>query len=66
MLGISYIYSFITSHTTHTRHKYTTYHDEYSTLIRKGEMDREQALNDLKFDPPEGLIELLKKDVGIH
>ena len=48
------------------RHKYTAYHDEYSTLIRKGEMDREQALKDLKFDPPEGLIELLKKDVGIH
>jgi len=45
---------------------YSTYHDEYSSLIREGEMTREQALDDLQFSPPAGLLEELAKEIGIH
>lgn len=43
---------------------YTHYHDEYSTLIRSGEMSREQALSDLKLDPPEGMLEKLADEIN--
>ncbi|MCK4763366.1 MAG: hypothetical protein KAW12_14300 [Candidatus Aminicenantes bacterium] len=44
--------------------KYTHYHDEYSTIVRAGEMTREQALEDLELDPPPGLLEKLAKDIN--
>jgi hypothetical protein len=44
---------------------YTFYHDEYSSLIRVGELTREQALKDLEFNPPPGLIEQLTKEIGL-
>lgn len=44
--------------------RYTHYHDEYSTLIRAGEMTREQALADLELNPPPGLLEKLARDIG--
>ncbi|MCR2018791.1 hypothetical protein NSB04_03400 [Blautia pseudococcoides] len=42
---------------------YSNYHEEYSVLIRQGEMTREQALEDLEFNPPEGLLEKLAFDL---
>lgn len=45
---------------------YTHYHDEYSTLIRAGEITREQALKDLELNPPEGLLERLANEVNIN
>lgn len=45
--------------------RYTHYHDEYSTLIRAGEIPRDQVLADLKLEPPEGLLEQLADEVNI-
>lgn len=47
------------------KRKYTHYHDEYSTLIRAGEMTREQALKDLELNPPPGLLDRLAEDIDI-
>ncbi len=44
---------------------YTHYHDEYSTLIRAGEITRKQALKDLELNPPQGLLERLAEEVNI-
>ncbi len=44
---------------------YTMYHEEYSSLVRKGEITREQAQKDLNFDPPEGLVEKLAEEIGL-
>lgn len=44
---------------------FSVYTEEYSGLIRKGELTREQALKDLKFDPPEGLLERLSQSINI-
>lgn len=45
---------------------YTMYHQEYSELIRCGEITREQAMKDLEFSPPENLIEDLAHDLDIN
>lgn len=45
---------------------YCMYDEEYSELIRVEEITREQALEDLKFNPPEGLLERLAKDLGVN
>jgi len=45
---------------------YTHYHDEYSTLIRAGEISREQALKDLELIPPEGLLESLAEEINVN
>jgi hypothetical protein len=45
------------------RLQYTIYHEEYASLVRKGELTRAQALSDLKFNPPEGMIERLAKEI---
>jgi hypothetical protein len=45
---------------------YTHYHDEYSTLIRAGEISREQALKDLELNPPDGLLERLATECSIQ
>ena len=47
------------------KRNYTHYHDEYSTLIRAGEITREQALEDLELHPPQGLLEELAREVNI-
>lgn len=47
------------------KYGYSLYSIEYSELIREGEMTREQALNDLVFDPPEGLLDKLKLELGL-
>ena len=44
---------------------YGNYHEEYSVLIRNGEMTRNQALLDLEFNPPEGILEKLASNLGI-
>ncbi len=44
---------------------YSVYDEEYSTLIRAGEMTREKALQDLAFNPPEGLLEKLASEIGL-
>jgi tRNA(Ile)-lysidine synthase TilS/MesJ len=44
---------------------YTNYHEEYSVLIRSGEMTREQAMDDLEFVPPHGLLDTLAKEIGM-
>jgi len=47
------------------KRKYTHYHDEYSTLIRAGEISREQALEDLELNPPAGMLERLAEDIDV-
>ena len=44
---------------------YSIYHDEYSHLIRAGEITREQALRDLDMNPPHGLLERLTEEIGL-
>lgn len=44
---------------------YSCYHLEYAELVRRGEFTREQALRDLEFTPPPGLIEQLAQEIGI-
>lgn len=41
------------------------YHQEYAEQIRKGEISREQALDDLEFIPPNGLLEELAKEIDL-
>lgn len=48
------------------KRNYTHYHDEYSTIIRAGEMTRAQALKDLELDPPPGLLERLAKEIDFQ
>ncbi|MCK5057809.1 MAG: hypothetical protein KAT34_14210 [Candidatus Aminicenantes bacterium] len=47
------------------KRNYTHYHDEYSTIIRAGEMTRDQALKDLELNPPPGLLERLAKEIDV-
>ncbi len=47
------------------KRRYTHYHDEYSTLIRAGEISRDQALRDLEFNSPAGLLERLGDEIGL-
>jgi hypothetical protein len=47
------------------KRKYTHYHDEYSTLIRAGEIPREQVMLDLELNPPEGLLECLAEEIDV-
>lgn len=47
------------------RMKYTMYHEEYAGLVRKGELSRAQALSDLQFSPPAGVIERLAKEINL-
>lgn len=44
---------------------YSLYEIEYSELVRQGEFTREQALSDLDFKPPAGLVERLAHEVGV-
>jgi len=44
---------------------YSMYTEEYSSLIRTGDMTREQALEDLDFSPPDCVVERLAREVGI-
>lgn len=48
------------------KRKYSLYHEEYSSLIRAGEISREQAFADLEFTPPEGLLERLAGEIGMR
>lgn len=45
---------------------YTHYHEEYSTIVRAGEMSREQAIKDLELNPPPGLLERLAEEVDFE
>lgn len=45
---------------------YSVYHDEYSSLVRAGEITREQAFNDLEFLPSPTLIERLAAEIGMN
>ncbi|UCH98492.1 MAG: hypothetical protein JSV88_17045 [Candidatus Aminicenantes bacterium] len=44
---------------------YSLYEIEYSELIRKGEMTRQQVLTDLEFNPPAQLIQRLAHEIGV-
>jgi hypothetical protein len=44
---------------------YSIYTDEYSGLILEGEITREQALQDLRFNPPPGLLAQLAKEIDV-
>jgi tRNA(Ile)-lysidine synthase TilS/MesJ len=44
---------------------YSSYNLEYAELVRKGEFTREQALKDLEFNPPPGLVERLAGEIGV-
>ena len=55
----------LNSHRDLNKRKYTHYHDEYSTIIRAGEMTREQALKDLELNPPPGLLERLAEEIDV-
>ncbi len=44
---------------------YTIYHDEYAELVRAGEISREQALRDLDYQPPEGIVGRLAAEIGL-
>jgi hypothetical protein len=48
------------------KRNYTLYHDEYSELIRAGEITRDQALKDLELNPPEGLLDRLKLEIDLE
>jgi hypothetical protein len=56
--------NWISSYMDMKRMNCTWYHEEYSLLIRKGEISRDEALMDLKFNPPDGLIETLLSDLN--
>ncbi len=43
---------------------YTMYDEEYAGIIRAGDMSRDQAIKDLTFNPPEGLVEELAEEIG--
>jgi len=45
---------------------YTHYHDEYSTLVRAGEISRDQAFKDLELNPPPGLLERLAEEINFQ
>lgn len=45
---------------------YSVYDEEYSTLIRAGEMTREQAIKDLQFNPPDHKLEHLASKIDIE
>lgn len=44
---------------------YCNYHLEYAELVRRGEITREQALKDLEFNPPEGLVKRLADEINL-
>ncbi len=43
---------------------YTMYDEEYAGIVRAGDMSRAQAISDLIFNPPEGLVEKLAQEIG--
>lgn len=43
---------------------YSMYDEEYANMVRVGELSRQQALEDLKFNPPMDLIKKLAEDIG--
>jgi len=45
---------------------YSLYEVEYAEMVRKGDFTREQALEDLEFNPPQGLIERLAREVDVN
>jgi tRNA(Ile)-lysidine synthase TilS/MesJ len=45
---------------------YSNYHIEYAELVRRQEFTRDQALQDLEFNPPAGLLERLAEEVGLN
>lgn len=53
----------LNTHVDLKKSKFSLYQDEYSTMIRAGDFTREQALKDLEFNPPPGLLERLAKDI---
>ncbi len=44
---------------------YSLYQDEYSTMIRAGDFSRAQANKDLAFNPPDGLLDRLAKEIEL-
>lgn len=47
------------------KRKYSLYQEEYATMVRAGDMTREQALKDLEFNPPPGLLERLASEIHL-
>lgn len=44
---------------------YSMYDEEYAAIVRSGEISREQAIKDLEFVPPMGLIQELADEIEI-
>ena len=44
---------------------YTSYHIEYAELIRRGEITREQAIADLEFHAPDGMVKRLANEIEL-
>ncbi|MGD2085543.1 MAG: hypothetical protein PVH61_05085 [Candidatus Aminicenantes bacterium] len=55
----------LNTHVDLIKSQYSLYQDEYSTMIRAGDFTREQALKDLEFNPPQGLIQRLANEIGL-
>lgn len=60
------VMNWLTTYADLQRVKYSIYTDEYASLVRKGEFSREQALKDLEFNPPEGLLKRLSSEIGLN
>lgn len=57
--------NWLNTHIDLQRTNYSVYTEEYAGLVRAGEMTREQALRDLEFKPPQGLLERLATEIGV-
>ena len=58
--------SWINSYCDIKKMGYSTYHEEYSQLIRENEMTRSQAVEDLCMNPPTGLLEQLAEEIDLR
>lgn len=43
---------------------YSVYDEEYAGMVRSGDMSAVQALKDLEYNPPEGMLEKLADEIG--
>lgn len=44
---------------------YSNYHFEYAELVRQKEFTRDQAINDLEFNPPAGMLDRLAVEIDL-
>jgi tRNA(Ile)-lysidine synthase TilS/MesJ len=61
----NYVMNWLNTYMDLKKMNYCFYHDEYSSLIRAGEITREQALADLEFNPDVQLLKRLAADIQL-